>query len=288
MSDSTTDAIAAAAAESAQADADAAAAAAATEATAAAAAAAAETPVPTAEETAAAEATAAALAAETKKPTRQERHVANLTRTAAEATREKDAALRRAEAAEALLAAGKTDADGKPLTPPTPRPGPATDVETRAAQLVAEREFNKRLGEIDAAGKLPVEKGGLGPDAWETAKATLTGLGAVNNKAFLEALTETENPAKIFAAMADDTDALMDLLKQSPARMATRLGRMDADLNKPVPKPLSAAPKPGARVDGAGVLPAVDAYDPKISNADLDKELDRLLPVHLGGKRKAA
>ena len=273
MSDSTADAIAAAAADGVKADADAAAALVADPAV--------ETPVPTAEETAAAE--AAALAAEPKKPTRQERHVANLTRTAAEATREKDAALRRAEAAEALLAAGRADDPDKPLTPPATRTAPATDVETRARQLVAEGDFNRRLGEIDAAGKRD-----LGADVWETAKATLTGLGAVNNKAFLEALTETENPAKIFAAMADDTDALMDILKLSPARMATRLGRMDAELSKPAPKTLSAAPKPGARVDAAGVLPPVDVYDPKISNKDLDAELDKLLPVHLGGKRKVA
>lgn len=232
-------------------------------------------------EAAAAEA-AETAAAETKKPTRQERHVANLTRKAAEEARRAEAAERRAEAAEALLAAGKTEDGDKPLTPPAARTTPATDVEARAAQLVAEREFNKRLGEIDAAGKKD-----LGADAWEAAKATLTGLGAVNNKAFLEALAETEHPAKIFAAMADDTDALMDLLKQTPAKMATRLGRMDADLSKPAPRPLSGAPKPGARVDSGGVLPVVDIYDPKISVADLDKELDKM-PVHLGGKRKAA
>jgi hypothetical protein len=275
MSDSTTDAIAAAA-DSAQADADAAAAAAAE-------AAAAATPTPTAEETAAAEAAAAAAAAEPKKPTRQERHVANLTRTAAEATRRAETAERARDAAEALLAAGKTDGEDKPLVPPVSRPAPTADLEALVRQRVADDNFNRRLGEIDAAGKRD-----LGADIWETAKATLTGLGAVNNKAFLEALAETDNPAKIFAAMADDTDALVDMLKLSPARIATRLGRMDAELSKPAPKPLSAAPKPGARVDAGGVLPVTDIYDPKISNKDLDAELDKLLPVHLGGKRKVA
>ena len=148
MSD-TTDDIAAAAADNAQADADAAAAAAAE---------AAAKPEPTAEETAAAEA-AAAAAAEPKKPTRQERHVANLTRTAAEATRERDALLRRAEAAEALLAAGKGADPEKPLASPAARTAPATDVEARATQIAAEREL--QLG----GGILRVGLGGLTGEA---------------------------------------------------------------------------------------------------------------------------
>lgn len=270
MSESTTSAIAAAAAEGVQADADA-------EAAAAAAAplppsdAAAE---PSAEETAAAEAAAEAA----KKPTRQERHVANLTRKAAEETRAREAAEKRAEAAEALLAAGKTGDDTKP--PATP---PARTAEPDREALRAEIRFNDRLAEIDASGKKE-----LGADVWETAKATLTGLGAVNNKHFLQALAETENPAKIFAHMADDTDALVELLNKPPAAMAARLGRLDASFAKPTAKPLSAAPKPAAKVEGGGAPPAVNIYDKNLPDAEFYREIDKLLPPHLGGKRKVA
>lgn len=287
MSQSITEAAAAASAdETAQAAIDTQAAtdaAAATAATEAAAAEAAKTVLDPADPDAAAQAeadAAAALAAKEPKPKRTDRHIAHLTaRAAAEADRA-NAAERRADAAEALVRAGARDGD-KP--PPAVTTGPATDVETRAAQLVEQRAFHARLGEIDAAGKKS-----LGADAWETAKATLTSLGATNNQSFLQALAETDNPAAIFAAMADDPDELMELLRKSPAAMGAKLERMDAALRKPAVKPLSAAPKPAARVDPGAVLPVTNIYDPAISNADLDKELDRLLPLHLGGKRKAA
>jgi hypothetical protein len=235
-----------------------------------------------ADATAAAAAATAAAAADAPKPKRGDRHIAHLTaRTAAETLRA-DEAERRAAAAEALLAAGTQD-PAKPA--PVPAPRPATDVETRAAELVAQRAFNTRLSEIDAAGKKE-----MGADAWETAKATLTGLGAAGNQAFLQALAETENPAKIFAAMADDTDALMDLLTKPPAAMAAKLGRMDAELSKPAAKPLSGAPRPAAKVEGAGVLPAHDLYNypPGMSMQEYGKLIDAALPPHLGGKRKVA
>jgi hypothetical protein len=272
MSESTTDAAAAAAAV--QADADAAAAAAQTEqGTEGATATAEET---AAAEAAAAEAAAAAAAEAAKKPTRQERHVANLTRKAAEETRAREAAERRAEAAEALLAAGKTEDGDKP---PMPRPGAEPDRET----LRAEIRFNDRLGEIDAAGKKE-----LGADQWEAAKATLTGLGAVRNQNFLQALAETDNAAKIFAHLADDTDALVELLGKPPAAMAARLGRLDAGFAKPAPKALSGAPRPAAKVEGSGTAPQPSLHDPKLSDAEFTREAQKLMPHLFGGKRKTA
>lgn len=216
------------------------------------------------------------------KPKRTDRHIAHLTaRTAAE-TERADAATRRADAAEALLRAGTADPDNPPPVVP---PRPVTDVESRAAQLVEERAFNTRLGEIDAAGKKD-----MGADAWETCKATLTGLGATSNQGFLQALAEAENPAKLFAHFADDTDALMDMLKKSPAAMAAKLGRMDAELSKPAVKPLSDAPPPPRKVEGSGVLPVVDIYNypPGMSMQEFNKLADAALPPHLGGKRKVA
>lgn len=211
------------------------------------------------------------------KPKRTDRHVANLTRKVADESRLREAAERRAEAAEALLTATKPDA-------PKPRDQPA-DIEARAAQIVAEREFNKRLGDIDTAGKKD-----MGADEWEQAKATLTAFGATGNQAFLQALAETENPAKIFAAMADDTDALAELLGKSPAAMAAKLGRMDAQLSKPAVRPLSAAPAPPPKVVPSGVVRDPDPYNypPGMSMKEWSKMMDPLLPPSLGGKRKVA
>jgi hypothetical protein len=214
------------------------------------------------------------------KPRRTDRHVANLTARVAAEAQAREAAERRAEAAEALLRAGQQQPADQP--PPQSRTDPV-DVETRAAQLIQEREFSRRLAEIDAAGKKEI-----GADAWEQAKATHTGLGAVSNQAFLAALAETENPAKIFTALADDTDALVDLLNKSPAAMAARLGRMDAEISRPAVKPLSAAPVPAPRVHGGAIVPEPDPYNyPKgMGMKEWNAMMDKILPPSLGGKAK--
>lgn len=216
------------------------------------------------------------------KPKRTDRHIAHLTARAAEETRLREAAERRADAAEALL---RVNRQGDEEPAPQHRQNAPQDVEARATQLVQEREFNRRLGEIDATGKKE-----LG-DAWETAKATLTGLGAVNNQAFLQALAETDAPHKIFASLADDPDALMELLQRSPVSMAARIARMDADLNRPAPtKPLSAAPIPATRVQTGAVIKDFDPYAAPagMSMKAWNAEMDKLLPPSLGGKRKSA
>lgn len=212
------------------------------------------------------------------------RRIANLTRKMGEETRAREAAERELAAAKALLEAAKPAVEGDPAKP-APRTA-ETDVEAAAARLVAERRFNARLGEIDAAGKKE-----LGPEAWEAAKSTMTTFGAIKSQAFLQALAEAESPHKLFAALADDTDQLMELLGKPPAAMAARIGRMDAELSKPLPKPaLSAAPKPAAKIEPGAVLPQVDLYNypPGMSMTEYARIMDKELPPHLGGKRKVA
>ena len=149
--------------------------------------------------------------------------------------------------------------------------------------LRAEIRFNDRLAEIDTTGKKE-----LGADQWEAAKATLTSFGAVKNMAFLQALAETEHPAKIFATLADDTDQLMELLGKPPAALAARLGRMDAALAKPTVKPLSSAPKPPPKVDGGSNPPTPSLHDPKLSDAEFTREAQKLMPHLFGGRPRAA
>lgn len=212
------------------------------------------------------------------KPDKIERRVANLTRKMADADRARAAAEARADAAEALLRSRDPETDT-----PAPRQ-PATDVEARATQLLAEREFNRRMNEIDTAGKA------LGADQWEQAKATMDGLGAINNIAFLQALAETEHPAKIFADLADDTDVLMELLGKSPAAMAARLGKMDAKLSTPAARPLSNAPPPAPKVKAAGVVAEPDPhnYPANMSMKEWNRMMDAHLPTYLGGKKARA
>lgn len=244
---------------------------------------------PTAEQAAATEAAAAeaattATAIETAaKPDPVNRRIANLNRKAADSDRARDAAIARAEAAEALLAASRTgDGEREPTSVPRAAVG-GTDVEARAAQLVAEREAAQtRQRVIDAGIKQ------FGEKAWNDRAAVLQEFGATTNPGFMEALLESENPTAIVAALTDDTGALDDLLRKSPAALATHLGRMDAGFSKPAAKPISGAPKPAARVEPGGGAVVPNIYDPKMSMADFQREMDKLLPVHLGGKRRVA
>jgi hypothetical protein len=209
------------------------------------------------------------------KPRRADRHVANLTARLAAKDAEVQAAERRAQAAEALLQAGRGD-DTEPPPPRQQQP----DVETRATQIAAEREFQRRLSDIDAAGTKD-----LGKDAWEEAKSVLTGLGATSNQAFLEALAETANPAKVFAALADDSDELVALLRKSPAALAAQLGRIDARMETTTTKAVSNAPKPPARIQATAVEAEPNLYDDKISMRDWLALREKSAPRSLGGRR---
>lgn len=209
------------------------------------------------------------------KPRRADRHVANLTARLAARDTEVQALERRAQAAEALLQAGRTDdTDQSRQTQP--------DVEARATQIASEREFNRRLADIDAAGAKD-----LGKEAWEEAKSVLTGLGATTNQAFLEALAETANPAKVFAALADDSDELVALLRKSPAALAAQLGRIDArmETTTTTAKPVSNAPKPPARIQATAVEAEPSLYDDKMSMRDWVALREKSAPRSLGGRR---
>jgi hypothetical protein len=216
---------------------------------------------------------------EQPKPRRADRHVANLTARLAAKEQEVLEAERRAQAAEAMLQAGRegtgSDTPRQPATLPT-------DIEARADAIAAQREFNRRLSDIDAAGKKEA-----GTETWEGAKAILTGLGATKNQAFLEALAETSNPTKIFAALADDSDEVMALLRKSPAAMAAHLGRLDAKMETTTAPRASSAPKPPAPLRTPAVAPDTEElfFDPKTSIKEWAKLYDARMPKSLGGRR---
>lgn len=210
------------------------------------------------------------------KPKQGDRRFAAMTAKVATEAARADAAEAGLAAAQALLNANKPDQQ-----PATREP----TVEQKAQELLDEREFTRKISAIDLAGKKE-----FGSDAWEDAKNTLTSLGASTNTAFLTALAETEHPQKVFAALAEDTDTLLDLMKLSPAAMAARLGRMDAKMatsttTTPV-KPLSAAPRPPSAVKSGGVDPApVDPLDYEATQDMSMAEWSKLFDNSPAGKR---
>lgn len=203
------------------------------------------------------------------KPKQGDRRFAQVTARLATESAAREAAERRAEAAEALLRASRPDET------PTP-PAPVVDREAEISAVIAQRELNARLSQIDAQGKK-----NIGADEWENAKATLTAMGATGNAAFLQALAEAEVPEKVFAALADDPDGLDALLKKSPTALAAAVGRMDAKLAAPPPapvRPLSAAPRPAVPLQPAAVLPEIDPFgagEDKMSMAEWNAAFEK-------------
>lgn len=180
------------------------------------------------------------------------------------AERERDAALALANA-------------GKDLDPPAPTRNVPHDIEVAAARLVQQREFETRRDVVVTEGSKEY------PD-WQERTAILHGLGATSNAAFMEALVELPNAAKLVAHLADDADALVTLLGKSPTAMAAAMGRMDAELSKPVTRTLSNAPKPVTAITTPAVVKEPDAYDEKLSMRDYVALRNKQAPRHLGGR----
>lgn len=193
-------------------------------------------------------------APEAHKPRRADRHVANLTARLAATQAELAEAQRAREAAESLVRAGKPD-DAPPMSAP-----PTETVQQAAARIVAEREYNKNLQAVIDTGNKD-----FGQNEFTEKCNIIAGLGANSNPAFMQALVDLPNAAKIVAELADDSDALVALLAKPPAAMAAQLGRMDAKMEQPAPKPISSAPKPPTKVDASAAVPDPDIFDERLS-----------------------
>jgi hypothetical protein len=190
---------------------------------------------------------------------RTERHVANLTARLAAQTAAVAAAEARAAAAEALLQSSD----------PAPPARATTPAQVDRAAVRAEIEFDTRRQALVSQGQQE-----FGADDWRAKTDIIHGLGATQNPAFMQALVELPNAAKIVAALAEDSDALMDILGKSPHAMAVHLGRMDARMDTPTAKPISNAPKPPPAVAPSAVVKEPDIYDEGISMKEWAKLMD--------------
>lgn len=191
------------------------------------------------------------------KPNRGDRRFANLTARTVALEADLAAQQRRADAAEALLRAAKPDAD------PAPQPTVSRDALKAEVRFEAARDAVAQRGEAE-----------FGKAAFAEQAAVLGSLGALQNGDFMAALVEMPNAEKIIAMLADDTDALLNLMKKTPAGMAAEMGRMSAKLETPTgdaPKPpVSRAPAPVTPIRAPVVVPETDPY--QIKTADEWKE----------------
>lgn len=211
------------------------------------------------------------------KPSQKDRRFAHLTAKLGDASRRAEEAEARARALEEMIAARGTEA--APETKPQPALKP-DEIRAAAASLLEQERFEERRLALIGDGIKD-----FGEDGWQDKTTILHEFGATANPAFMQAITELPEGAKIVAALADDVDQLEALLKKSPAAMAAHLGRMSAQLEQTPKKPLlSNAPKPVAPVGGSA---KAEADPSKMSMKEYAAWREKTAPRSLGGRKKA-
>lgn len=156
----------------------------------------------------------------------------------AELTRQVNEERRLREAAEAAARGAQQPAD-----PSQTRSTPETDVEKRAAQIVAQREFDKACNTAWEAG---TTKYGENFDA---ALGTLRTMGVLRPEV-VEAALATEAAPDVLHYLGSNPDEADRILSLPPTRMAVELVKVAQTAAKPTPKPASSAPAPIKPVGG--------------------------------------
>ncbi len=164
-------------------------------------------------------------------------------------TREKSETIRQAAAIaeenrqlrEALQARANPEAKPEEQRQPAPKAS-EPDVESRAAQIAAQREFDRNCNDIYSKGKDAF------PDFDDSLKsyANLGGL----TPAFIEATMEAGDAHVILQTLAQDMDEASRIMALSPTRQAVALAKVASKLQA-APK-TSSAPPPIRALNGGG------------------------------------
>lgn len=123
------------------------------------------------------------------------------------------------------------------------------DVESRAAELAARREFDARCNAVIQAGQK------AHPDFMTKLQHLQLSAGGQLPPSFIETLLETDDPAKVIHALGGDVAKATEILDLPPAKQAIALAKFEVELAKKIPaKPkVSKAPEPiTPQVTGAG------------------------------------
>lgn len=139
--------------------------------------------------------------------------------------------------ADALAAGTQPQPDGQTATRT-----PETDVEKRAAQLVAQREFDKQCNTAWEAGTTK-----YGAD-FDSALGTLRTMGVLRPEV-VEAALATDHAPDVLHYLGSNPDEADRILSLPPTRMAVELVKVAQTATKP--KPVSAAPAPIKPVGGS-------------------------------------
>lgn len=175
-----------------------------------------------------------------------------------ELTRARHEAERKAERLE-REAAGRQPQQTDPQQPPAN----LTDaqIEERATALAAQREYQKAVTRTIDSGNTK-----YGEAAFIASCNTLASLGANEQPAFMQAVTDLDHGADILHHLGANPELAARVMAMPPVRMAMELARLEGKITAPPPpKPVSKAPAPITPVEGGVSLS--DDVDPDADGA---------------------
>lgn len=181
----------------------------------------------------------------------------------------------------AAVAQPALDADGNPVQQPTPvRTGPQPDLQAMAAQIAAQNDFNRQVGE-------EVAKGRTTHSDFDQVAANLQRFGELP-RTFVEAAMATGKGADVMYHLGGDIAEADRILSLQPIQQAVALATLAGTIKAPVPpKTITSAPAPVSPKVGSGSsgknTPSLD--DPNIPVAEFIKMREKDIAAQKGQSR---
>lgn len=166
------------------------------------------------------------------------------------------------------------DADGNPVQPAAPaaRPAPQPDLQRMAADIAAQNDFNRQVGEEVAKGR------GAHQD-FDQVAANLQRFGELP-RTFVEAAMATGKGADVMYHLGGDIAEADRILSLPPIQQAVALASLAGTLKAPAPpKTVTSAPAPVSPKVGGGTTKGTPSLeDPNMPVADWIKLREKNLP----------
>jgi hypothetical protein len=193
--------------------------------------------------------------AKPKAKTWEQRRIDELTRARREAERTAAALKADLDTAMALVEAARRG-EAAPETPTAPTAVPKDEIERRAAEIAAEREYQRQITSTISAGDKE-----FGREFTDSCN-TLADLGANERPEFMQIVTDTDGGHKVLQHLGQNPEEADRILRLPPHKMAMEIGRISDKLNKPKEVPVSKAPEPIKPIEGdARVVKSPDEMD---------------------------
>lgn len=170
------------------------------------------------------------------------------------------------------------DADGNPVQPSASpvRSGPQPDLQAMAAQIAAQNDFNRQVGE-------EVAKGRTAHTDFDQVAANLQRFGELP-RTFVEAAMATGKGADVMYHLGGDIAEADRILSLQPIQQAVALATLAGTLKAPAsPKTITSAPAPvSPKVGGGATKNTPSLEDPNMPVADWIKQREKELSASKG------